>query len=227
MTSDAPTGRRARILLALLACYVGVVLYSAATDWHQLSLVDSLHAGMDAEADLLLASEDQELTACALLAALLLCGVFFLRWLAACNRTLRHLGEGDRLRQTPGWTVGYFFIPFLNLVRPYQGVSDLWHASAPRSVDRVPQITPALLPLWWGGYLVSGFLDRIAAKQLMRAEDLASLQDALGLLLVSDFLDLVSAALAMLLVHRLSRRVEARWAEAGGGTAELPRASVS
>jgi len=61
------------------------------------------------------------------------------RWtislLAACL-VLDVLGIGSGLasapvgtresRFTPGWAVGYWFVPFVNLVRPYQIVADLW-----------------------------------------------------------------------------------------------------
>src|SRR4029077_16520575 len=36
------------------------------------------------------------------------------------------------LKYSPGWAVGYFFIPILNLFRPYQIAQEIWKASDPQ-----------------------------------------------------------------------------------------------
>jgi hypothetical protein len=56
--------------------------------------------------------------------------VAFLMWLHRAYRNLPALGA-TRLDTTPGWAVGYFFIPFANLVKPFQAVREIWHESAP------------------------------------------------------------------------------------------------
>src|SRR4051812_38912574 len=49
--------------------------------------------------------------------------VTFLRWL---HRAVRLAGTIDAdVGVTPGWAVGYWFVPFLNLYRPYQVVNHL------------------------------------------------------------------------------------------------------
>ncbi|MCZ6545888.1 MAG: DUF4328 domain-containing protein [Chloroflexi bacterium] len=43
--------------------------------------------------------------------------VIFGRWIVRANKSVRALGA-DGFRITPGWAVGYFFIPIYNLWRP-------------------------------------------------------------------------------------------------------------
>src|SRR6266571_8305121 len=52
--------------------------------------------------------------------------VVFLMWLSRSYRNLSALSSSPRA-YSPGWAVGSFFVPFLNLVRPLQIVRELWH----------------------------------------------------------------------------------------------------
>ena len=58
----------------------------------------------------------------ALFIVVLLTAVSFLAWIYRAHKNLRALGATD-LKYSPGWAIGGFFIPFLNIVRPYQVVS--------------------------------------------------------------------------------------------------------
>src|SRR5438093_12382214 len=54
----------------------------------------------------------------------------FLTWLQRAYRNLPAL-HATELRYTPGWAVGSWFIPLVNLFAPHQVVSELWKASDP------------------------------------------------------------------------------------------------
>src|SRR5262245_10434866 len=45
--------------------------------------------------------------------------ICFLVWINRAYKHLKIVGKPSE-RFTPGWAVGYWFIPFLNFVRPYQ-----------------------------------------------------------------------------------------------------------
>jgi hypothetical protein len=52
----------------------------------------------------------------------------FFVWLNQANKLARAAGT-QGLRFSLGWTVGYFFIPVLNLWKRYQAVADIWKVS--------------------------------------------------------------------------------------------------
>jgi hypothetical protein len=54
------------------------------------------------------------------------------------------------LHDTPGWAVGWFFIPIGNLWKPYVAMRDIVHASTVR--EGLPAF---LLPTWWTLWIVS------------------------------------------------------------------------
>lgn len=82
----------------------------------------------------------------------------FLVWLdrAACNAHALAPGELDI---SPGWCVGCWFVPVVNLVAPYFVLSRLWKSSdskrvATRSTSRNTS-TPGLIALFWVLWLVT------------------------------------------------------------------------
>jgi len=62
------------------------------------------------------------------------------------NRSCKNawLLDPPKMKTTPGWAVGYYFIPVLSLWKPYSSMLEIRNASYGRS-DKCR----ALLPLWW------------------------------------------------------------------------------
>src|SRR4030095_8115621 len=56
--------------------------------------------------------------------------VSLLVWIYAAHANLPALNAGP-LEFSPGWAVGWFFIPIANLVKPYQAVVEIWKGSDP------------------------------------------------------------------------------------------------
>ena len=137
----------------------------------------------------------------------------FLVWLHRAYKNLRALGV--RTEQSPGWVVGSWFIPILNLFRPYQSVKEAWIKSDP-GVDFSggfaqpgPQANPAtLVGFWWGFWLFSNFVGRIAWRIARRAETPDQLSNAAMAGAFSDLLIFVAAALAFLVVSEIDRMQE-------------------
>ena len=59
----------------------------------------------------------------------LACAIVFSMWFHRAHKNLKAGGLND-LQYTPGWAVGGFFVPFLNLVRPFQLINEVWAGSA-------------------------------------------------------------------------------------------------
>ena len=100
---------------------------------------------------------------------------FVLRWIYVATRNANALS--DQMVVTPGWAVGRFFVPVLNLWKPFQGLAETWRATvAPTAPDSVP--TPALLRWWWGLWLASSLYDTIGARIALKADTSKELVDA-------------------------------------------------
>jgi hypothetical protein len=76
----------------------------------------------------------------------------FLMWIHRSHRNLSAFGA-QGLTFTPGWAVGWWFIPIFNLFRPFQIVREIWQASDPgmpagAAWRRAP--SSPLIGWWWG-----------------------------------------------------------------------------
>lgn len=105
----------------------------------------------------------------------------------ACSNAFALTQKG--METTPGWAVGWFFIPFANLWKPYQAMREIWVASENPGkwfvVDR-----PAILPVWWFLWIASSIFDNISLRYGMGAVNTRELLTSDYLFITSDLLDI-------------------------------------
>lgn len=96
--------------------------------------------------------------------------VFFCMFMFRANKNARALGAGG-MQFTPGWTVGWFFVPFAHLWMPFKAASEVWRASDPRAdTDDVAWWSARLgllVPAWWACW-IGGTLIGNTSSQLLR-----------------------------------------------------------
>ena len=141
------------------------------------------------------------------LAALAGTAVLWLAWLHRAYGNLALIGS-KRSRFARSRALGYWFIPFLNLVRPFQVMKDLWLRSESMNdsdaYDDLP--APPLLSAWWGLSLTRG-LSALALTSLGQATSTPSdLIDITDLGMLVNALGVVSALLAIGVVQGIDRR---------------------
>lgn len=93
--------------------------------------------------------------------------VVFLVWMHAAAKNIRSFGH-EGLEFTPGWAVGWWFIPFMNWVKPFQALKEIWQASDPEAIGTGSQswrasVVPGTFGVWWGTYLLGGVVGIVGA----------------------------------------------------------------
>jgi hypothetical protein len=146
-------------------------------------------------------------------ALLVAVGVVFLMWLFRTSRNLRTLA-GMAMRFTPGWTVGWFFVPIANLFKPYQAVKEIWlvshrHAQIPLLGQKGSDGPHALVAWWWALYLLSAMADNAAFRMSMAASDVAGYLSSTVATAVSDVAAVIVLTCTLLLVTRIAAAYEA------------------
>jgi len=136
--------------------------------------------------------------------------VLFLRWISRAYRNLGALSS-RKLSFTPGWAIGAWFVPFLNLVRPFQIVRETWWISsapsdAERSAPAFSPSAPAVIKWWWAVYLVSGFLGQEVLRTSLSAKSVPDLLSSSYLSIAADSIGIPSALLAIQVVRLISTR---------------------
>lgn len=136
------------------------------------------------------------------LAALVFAAVCVGRWIHRASANAHAVS--DTMSISLGWSVGWYFVPFANLVKPFQAMREIWQVSiAPGDPASVP--VPSLLRWWWGLWLLSNILGNISFR-------LAGTGAGIGQVIASSWVDIVTfgvdAALTVALI-RIIRQLTA------------------
>ena len=141
--------------------------------------------------------------------------ISFLIWIHRAHKNLTSLHVTD-LRFTPGWAVGWFFIPIMSLFRPYQVASEIYKASDPNvgatedGTSWKNVTTSPVVGLWWAFFLISNFIGQIALRTIFSGEELSDLLTSTNVYMVSDAIDIVGIIITIFMVQRISQYQEAK-----------------
>jgi len=129
--------------------------------------------------------------------------VVFAIWIYRAGYNVRQLGATG-MQFSPGWAVGWYFIPILNLWKPYLAMKEIWKASAaPARWLEYPG--GPILPLWWGFFLLSNFLNNAAFRLGLFAKTISEIVAADIVSTASDAVDIVASLTALALVRQIYR----------------------
>jgi hypothetical protein len=141
------------------------------------------------------------------------CVISFLVWFSRSYRNLRALGA-EGLEYSPGVAIGWWFVPVVNCWKPFQVAVEIWRASDPAAAkndfaSRAGMPTPALLAIWWMGWLTALVLDNLVA-----ASDRITYQGAMVTppMFVASGFDVLAAALAIAVILEIDGRQNTRHA---------------
>ncbi len=134
--------------------------------------------------------------------------VLFCIWHRGANRNAHALGAAA-MQFTPGWCVGYWFIPFANLIRPYQTIGEIYRASAIDDGTWAFKPVPTWIGIWWFAWLGTNILGNVELRMSL-AEDPARAAIANTIAPFSSVLGILSAILAIRVVTSIHRLQSAK-----------------
>lgn len=149
-----------RVLIVLYAI-VSIALTAANALFLQLSHGDSEYTPTDAQG----AFTALGLAGCGLIYTVLfvLCVIF------TCRVTFRMMSNLRKLNSTyaemsPGWAVGYYFVPFANLIMPMRAMDEIWKGTFSELTNDVPPSPKGAIGWWWGCWIAANLVDNVANR---------------------------------------------------------------
>lgn len=210
--SPRPLGGSFQVLAAVTQVALGAIIvlngYVIMLCVRGLQWVDALESGTGN------AGDGDELDARILIAALiyaavsLACAGCFIAWSYTLRRSDRVAPEA--MRFGPGWTIGGWFVPILNFVRPFQTTVNLWRGLArpatPHQAPTQPPV-PGLVRVWWAAFLVMAIGGRLLIASVQNLQPtLDSARRAFWTEIAADSLNITAAVLAILVVRLITGR---------------------
>jgi len=180
-----PTNGFAMIVSVLLLLSTGVSIYLS-------YLLIDIGSGWvtQSEADLLM------ILGLVTIGLSLILAVFWCIWTVRSAQNVRAFGARG-LRFSPGWAAGWYFVPFMNLFKPYQAMLEIWRATInPQNPDAAKP--SRIVDAWWFLWLISNVMTNVAMR--LSTTELAIL------LPISSGLTVLSVLAALYMVWGLTLR---------------------
>jgi hypothetical protein len=202
--------QRAVLAMGMLAIGMVLDLVGIGSTYMELDLFKRFQAGREVT-ELEAEQNDQRQMLVRLLqnGTYFITAIMFLMWFHRVHRNLRSLGA-QRLKFSPGWAVGGFFVPFLNLVRPYHVMKEVREGSDPRTLGGSASVGSSLVGLWWTGCIIMGIISRISFRMSWNAEQIPAMVAADQVALVADLVSIPAAILAILVVRGIDADQQTR-----------------
>jgi hypothetical protein len=131
-------------------------------------------------------------------------GITFLKWIYRAYKNIQGFGA-EGLRFSPGWAVGYYFIPILSLIRPVQVMSEIWRASDdPKNWPR--RSGSWLIVSWWTLFLIYTGVTQVSLEIALQASTNDQWTLAAVLAIAGDLFSIPLSIAALRLVTEIYRR---------------------
>ena len=126
--------------------------------------------------------------------------VAFLFWQHRASSNLKAL-DVESQRFSPGCGVVWWFIPIMNLFRPYQVMKEIWRESYPSKA--YDPVSPLLGP-WWAIFLVSGWVGNISFRAFSRGDTVGDFIIADWISVASDIGTLIAGVLVAIMIFQIT-----------------------
>ena len=192
-----PLAGLTKTLRVLLVFNIFITVMAVAAGIYEYEAYMDLPPGFDIEETVIPAEIVSGVVGLFQVIVFIILGIAFLRWIYRANKNLGAL-SGEEMNFTPGWSVGWYFIPIANLFKPYQAMKEIWEISHKNQTE--PSLT---VILWWACWLISNYLGEFAFDYILGSEGVAEYSLSTLIYIASDGFDVVLNIVALILVTQI------------------------
>lgn len=175
-----PNRQRAKTLLVLIWIVLGLEILSLISGVLQYNLIAIVANGGEITNEEALANDLREqIVGILYLIAYVASGIAFIMWFRRAyfnlHQKVRHLSFSE------GWAAGCWFVPIVNLFRPYQIMKELYDETKRYILDKdytvSTNLTTKFLGLWWTLWIINGILGQVIFRYSSNAETVSELMN--------------------------------------------------
>ena len=187
-----------QVVLAFVAIGSNLMEYQLLTDFQNGVYFSQEMAVADAEAN----DKRQQVIAFSYLAVFIISGILILRWIYQSNQNARQLGAKD-MAFSPGWSIGFYFIPIVSLWKPYQAMKEIWQASQTPTNWPIEKVS-SVLGIWWFFWIANSIVGQAVFRMSRRAEEISEIMNVNLVSQASEVISIPLALVTWLMIKKVS-----------------------
>lgn len=198
-----PNANRAKLATTFIWIVMGFQIISSISSFFQYLLLKSVAEGYSITPEVANANDFRQSIIAILFAILYLFSVvFFIQWFrrAYFNQEIKF----KSMASTNGWVSGAWFVPIMNLFKPFQLMQEIYENAENYLLDKKlideKKSRKSIIGWWWGLWIGTGVLSRISSSFLGSADDLGEL---IASTLFSIFMVVIFIPLSILTVKTI------------------------
>lgn len=187
-----------QVVLSFVAIGSNLMEYQLLTDFQNGVYFSQEMAVADAEAN----DMRQAVIAFSYLGVFIVSGILILKWIYRANQNARQFGAKD-MAFSPGWSIGFYFIPIVSLWKPYQAMKEIWQASQNPSNWSEEKVS-SILGIWWFFWIANSIAGQAAFRMSRRAEEISEIMNVNLVSQASEVISIPLALVTWLLIKNVS-----------------------
>ena len=192
------------VFYAIILCYA----VSCVSLWLQISMLEKLDVN-NLNMEELRANDMRQISiAYTLIAIIIVSIVTFIMWFRRAYYNLQQAGQFTDFSE--GWAAGAWFVPFLNLVRPYKIMVEIWEKTQFAVPQFINNRSSQIVGIWWAAYITSNIVANIAYR--FGGDMDSTIKDLISgsrIQIGSNVLRIVTAIITVIMVRQVSEMEEA------------------
>lgn len=132
----------------------------------------------------------------------IICIVLFIMWFRRAYNNL-NLSDRARTKYPEGWAAGAWFVPFLNLGRPFLIMQEIWEKTQDATHNLINYKSGKIIGWWWGIWLVNTIGANFISRYF-KETNIEEIITATLATLIFDFIELMALLLTIIIVKNVA-----------------------
>ncbi len=142
------------------------------------------------------------LVSLATLVVLVLTSILWCMWLHRAAKNLVDANVAD-FEYTPAWAVGWHFVPFAHLFKPFEVMRKIWNARS--GGGAALDLSAPIVNHWWTAWIISLIAGNISGRIALQAENPETLYLGTAMSAVSSVATFVAIPLALKMLEAITK----------------------
>lgn len=203
-----PNEQRAKVLLSFIWIVLIVEIISLISSGMQYNLLKTVSDGGEITNEAANANDLRErVIAIIYLIAYIVSGITFIMWFRRAYFNLHQ--KVKNLSFTEGWAAGSWFVPFVNLYRPFQIMKELYEETKKYILDNDESsqinLSTKFLGFWWTLWIINGILGQIVFRLSRNADTIPELLTITILSIISGFIGVGLGIVTIIVIKDYSK----------------------